>query len=65
LSAIAISSSRPDSFDIFLRSSSWSDRDRRPGVDLRALFGALFIQFVPNIADEISKAAPWAIFGCS
>jgi branched-chain amino acid transport system permease protein len=28
-----------------------------------ALFGALFIQFVPNIADEISKAAPWAIYG--
>ena len=28
-----------------------------------ALFGALFIQFVPNVADEISKAAPWAIYG--
>ena len=28
-----------------------------------ALYGALFIQFVPNIADEISKAAPWAIYG--
>ena len=28
-----------------------------------ALFGALFIQFVPNIADQISKAAPWAIYG--
>jgi len=28
-----------------------------------ALYGALFIQFVPNIADELSKAAPWAIFG--
>jgi branched-chain amino acid transport system permease protein len=28
-----------------------------------ALFGALFIQFVPNLADEISKAAPWAIYG--
>ena len=28
-----------------------------------AFFGAIFIQFVPNIADEISKAAPWAIFG--
>jgi branched-chain amino acid transport system permease protein len=25
--------------------------------------GALFIQFVPNIADQISKAAPWAIYG--
>jgi branched-chain amino acid transport system permease protein len=28
-----------------------------------AIWGALFIQFVPNIADEISKAAPWAIYG--
>jgi len=28
-----------------------------------AVYGALFIQFIPNIADEISKAAPWAIFG--
>jgi branched-chain amino acid transport system permease protein len=23
----------------------------------------LFIQFVPNFADQISKAAPWAIYG--
>ena len=28
-----------------------------------AIYGALFIQFVPNIADAISRAAPWAIFG--
>ncbi len=28
-----------------------------------AFYGALFIQFVPNFADEISKAAPWAIYG--
>jgi branched-chain amino acid transport system permease protein len=28
-----------------------------------AFFGALFIQFVPNIADEISKSAPAAIYG--
>ena len=28
-----------------------------------ALYGALFIQFVPNVADQISKAAPWAIYG--
>ena len=25
--------------------------------------GGIFIQFVPNIADEISKSAPWAIYG--
>jgi branched-chain amino acid transport system permease protein len=28
-----------------------------------AIYGALFIQFVPNIADQISKAAPWAVYG--
>src|SRR5450432_447947 len=28
-----------------------------------AFYGAVFIQFIPNIADEISKAAPWAIYG--
>src|SRR6266496_3262060 len=28
-----------------------------------AIFGAIFIQFVPNWALDISKAAPWAIFG--
>lgn len=28
-----------------------------------ALWGALFIQFIPNVADQISKAAPWAIYG--
>ena len=26
-------------------------------------FGAMFIQFVPNFADQISKSAPWAIYG--
>ena len=28
-----------------------------------ALFGALFIQFVPNLADQVSKSAPAAIYG--
>jgi branched-chain amino acid transport system permease protein len=28
-----------------------------------AIWGALFIQFVPNVADQLSKAAPWAIYG--
>lgn len=28
-----------------------------------ALLGAVFIQFVPNIADQLSKAVPWAIYG--
>src|SRR5690606_15546496 len=28
-----------------------------------AIFGALFIQFIPNVADQISKSAPWAVYG--
>jgi branched-chain amino acid transport system permease protein len=28
-----------------------------------AIYGALFIQFVPNIADHLSKSAPWAVYG--
>jgi branched-chain amino acid transport system permease protein len=28
-----------------------------------AIYGAIFIQFIPNVADQISKAAPWAIYG--
>jgi branched-chain amino acid transport system permease protein len=28
-----------------------------------AIYGAFFIQFVPNLADQISKAATWAVYG--
>ena len=28
-----------------------------------AFFGAMFIEFVPNFADQVSKAAPWAVNG--
>lgn len=30
-----------------------------------AIYGAIFIQFVPNLADNISKSAPWAIYGAA
>ncbi|MSQ89590.1 MAG: branched-chain amino acid ABC transporter permease [Betaproteobacteria bacterium] len=64
LSAIAVQFVAPDSFNIFLSITFLigiviGGLASIPG----ALYGALFIQFVPNIADEISKAAPWAIFG--
>jgi len=64
LSAVTIAYVAPDSFNIFLSitfligivigglASIWGN-----------IFGALFIQFVPNWAQDISKAAPWAIFG--
>ncbi len=64
LGAIAVQFVAPDSFNIFLSivflvGIVIGGLASIPG----AIYGALFIQFVPNIADELSKAAPWAIFG--
>jgi branched-chain amino acid transport system permease protein len=28
-----------------------------------AVYGALFIQFVPRVAEQVSKSAPWAVYG--
>jgi len=64
LGAIAVQFVAPDSFSIFLSITLLV------GVVIGGLasisgafFGAIFIQFIPNIADQISKAAPWAIYG--
>jgi branched-chain amino acid transport system permease protein len=64
LGAIAVQFVAPDSFPLFLSITFLvgiviGGLASIPG----AIYGAIFIQFVPNIADEISKAAPWAIFG--
>lgn len=64
LGAIAVAFVSPDSFTVFLSISFLvgvviGGLASIPG----AIFGAIFIQFVPNIADQISKSAPWAIYG--
>ena len=64
LNAIAVQFVAPDSFQPFLSITFLvgiviGGLASIPG----AFYGALFIQFVPNIADHLSKAAPWAIFG--
>ncbi len=64
LGAIAVQFVAPDSFSAFLSITFLvgvvvGGLASIPG----ALFGALFIQFIPNIADQISRAAPWAIYG--
>jgi branched-chain amino acid transport system permease protein len=64
LSASAIAYVAPDSFNVFLSITLLigiviGGLASIPG----AIYGALFIQFVPNWAQDISKAAPWAIFG--
>jgi len=64
LSALAVAFVAPDSFDVF-RSITFLVGVVIGGLASisGAIFGALFIQFVPNWAQEISKAAPWAIYG--
>jgi branched-chain amino acid transport system permease protein len=64
LSALVIAFVAPDSFDVF-RSITFLVGIVIGGLAsiAGAVFGALFIQFVPNWAQDISKAAPWAIYG--
>ncbi len=66
LSVLAVAYVAPDTFNVFLSITLLV------GVVIGglasisgAIFGALFIQFVPNYAQDISKAAPWAIYGIS
>ena len=64
IGGLAVAFVAPDSFDVFLSITFLvgivvGGLASVPG----AIFGALFIQFVPNYAQEISKAAPWAIYG--
>ncbi len=64
LGAIAVQFVAPDSFNIFLSILLLVGIVIGGLASISgALYGALFIQFVPNLADEVSKAAPWAIFG--
>lgn len=64
LAALTAAYVAPDSFDFFL-SISFVVGIIIGGVATipGAIFGAIFIQFIPNIAGEISKSAPWAVYG--
>jgi branched-chain amino acid transport system permease protein len=64
LGAIVIQFVAPDSFTVFLSITLLvgvvvGGLASIPG----AIFGGLFVQFIPNVAEQISKAAPWAIYG--
>jgi branched-chain amino acid transport system permease protein len=64
MAGIAVAFVSPDSFTAFLSITLlvgvvFGGLGSIPG----AIFGALFIMFVPNIADQISKSAPAAIYG--
>ena len=54
----------PDSFSIFLSLSFLVGAVIGGVTSLSgAILGAIFIEFVPNIADQISKAVTWAVYG--
>lgn len=64
LGAIAVQFVAPDSFPLFLSFTFLI------GIVIGGLasisgafYGAVFIMFIPNITEQISKSAPWAIYG--
>jgi branched-chain amino acid transport system permease protein len=64
LGAIAVQFVAPDSFSVFVSITLFvglvvGGVASIPG----ALFGAAFIEFIPNFAEQISKAAPGAVYG--
>ncbi len=64
LGAIVVQFVAPDSFSPFLSISLLvgvvvGGLASIPG----AIWGGLFVEFVPNVAASLSKAAPWAIYG--
>lgn len=64
LGAMIVAFVAPDSFQVFLSISFLVGAVVGGLASISgAFFGAAFIQFVPNLADQISKSAPWAIYG--
>jgi branched-chain amino acid transport system permease protein len=64
LSAVVVAFVAPDSFELFLSISLLVGMVIGGLASVSgAIYGGLFVQFVPNIAEEVSKAAPWAIYG--
>jgi len=64
LGAIVIQFVAPDSFDVFLSIALIVGIVIGGLASISgAIYGGIFIQFIPNVADQISKAAPWAIYG--
>ena len=64
LGAIAIQFVAPDTFNFFLSITFLvgvviGGLASIPG----AVFGGIVIVFIPNLAEQVSKAAPWAIYG--
>ncbi|HKJ00215.1 MAG TPA: branched-chain amino acid ABC transporter permease [bacterium] len=64
LSCIVVQFVAPDSYSVFLSITLLVGSVVGGLASISgAIYGAFFIQFIPNVADAISKAAPWAIYG--
>jgi branched-chain amino acid transport system permease protein len=64
LGAIVVQYVAPDSFNVLLSISLITGIVIGGLASISgAIFGAFFIQFVPNYAQKVSDAAPWAIYG--
>ncbi|QEL26507.1 branched-chain amino acid ABC transporter permease [Bosea sp. F3-2] len=64
LAATAVQFVSPDAYDLFLSVSLLVGAVVGGISTLNgAVIGALFIVYVPTLADSISKSAPWAVYG--
>ena len=64
LGAIAVAFVAPDSFSVFLSITLFVGLCAGGAASIPGtIVGAIFIEFVPNLADKVSKAAPGAVYG--
>jgi branched-chain amino acid transport system permease protein len=64
LGAIAVAFVAPDSFSVFLSITLFVGLCAGGAASIGGtIVGAMFIEFVPNLADKVSKAAPGAVYG--
>ena len=64
LSAIVVGFVSPDSFTVFLSITLFTGLVVGGAATVAGpVFGAIFITFLPNVAEQISKAAPGVIYG--
>jgi branched-chain amino acid transport system permease protein len=64
MGAIAVAFVAPDSFSVFLSITLFVGLCAGGAASIGGtIIGAVFIEFVPNLADKVSKAAPGAVYG--
>ncbi|ROZ68752.1 branched-chain amino acid ABC transporter permease [Ramlibacter sp. WS9] len=64
MAALAVEYVSPDAFDMYLSIALLVGMVvGGVGTLWGALFGAVFIMFVPALSENISKSAPWAVYG--